>query len=256
MIWYDMCISTVNYNGVGTCEDVDCVLCQWHLTMLYTARFSLLKQCKWGPFFWDILRHHWVIGGQLSGTACLFDLQGRNTRQSPSDTAEHPRRTDTSYRTSFHRQNNCNYLISKTLVHSNGVRGGNSLAILSDIVRQKVTQWRHLWDYFYVQNNFVDTLLYSSLTIFCLYTGGILFWVIIASEYIDEPLIQPKALVLCTVMDLTEVNDIPSWLYLSEEFKHVMADSMKILHVCTVHQWRLEHFIIQQMHKYIIRRYN
>jgi len=28
------------------------------------------------------------------------------------------------------------------------------------------------------------------------------------------------------------------------------------LHVCTVHQWRLEHFIIQQMHKYIIRRYN
>ena len=26
--------------------------------------------------------------------------------------------------------------------------------------------------------------------------------------------------------------------------------------VCTVHQWRLKHFIIQQMHKYIIRRYN
>ena len=28
------------------------------------------------------------------------------------------------------------------------------------------------------------------------------------------------------------------------------------VHVCTVHQWRLKHFIIQQMHKYIIRRYN
>jgi len=28
------------------------------------------------------------------------------------------------------------------------------------------------------------------------------------------------------------------------------------LHVCTVHQWRLKHFIIQQMHKYIIRRYS
>jgi len=28
------------------------------------------------------------------------------------------------------------------------------------------------------------------------------------------------------------------------------------LHVCTVHKWRLKHFIIQQMHKYIIRRYN
>jgi len=28
------------------------------------------------------------------------------------------------------------------------------------------------------------------------------------------------------------------------------------LHVCTVHQWRLKHFIIQQMHKYIIRRYD
>jgi len=27
------------------------------------------------------------------------------------------------------------------------------------------------------------------------------------------------------------------------------------LHVCTVHQWRLKHFI-QLMHKYIIRRYN
>jgi len=25
------------------------------------------------------------------------------------------------------------------------------------------------------------------------------------------------------------------------------------LHVCTVHQWLLKHFIIQQMHKYIIR---
>ena len=28
------------------------------------------------------------------------------------------------------------------------------------------------------------------------------------------------------------------------------------LRVCTVHQWRLKHFIIQQMHKYIIRRYS
>ena len=28
------------------------------------------------------------------------------------------------------------------------------------------------------------------------------------------------------------------------------------LHVCTVHQWRLKHFVIQQMHKYIIRTYN
>ena len=28
------------------------------------------------------------------------------------------------------------------------------------------------------------------------------------------------------------------------------------LHVCTVHQWRLKHFIIQRMHKYIICRYN
>jgi len=27
------------------------------------------------------------------------------------------------------------------------------------------------------------------------------------------------------------------------------------LHVCTVHQRQLKHFIIQQMHKYIIRRY-
>ena len=26
--------------------------------------------------------------------------------------------------------------------------------------------------------------------------------------------------------------------------------------VCTVHLWRLKHFIIQQVHKYIIRRYN
>jgi hypothetical protein len=29
-----------------------------------------------------------------------------------------------------------------------------------------------------------------------------------------------------------------------------------ILHVCTMHQRRLKHFIIQQMHKYIIHRYN
>ena len=28
------------------------------------------------------------------------------------------------------------------------------------------------------------------------------------------------------------------------------------LHICTVHQWRVKHFIIQQMHKYIICRYN
>ena len=34
-------------------------------------------------------------------------------------------------------------------------------------------------------------------------------------------------------------------------------ENMKnFLHVCTVQQWRLKHFIIQQMHKYIIRRYN
>ena len=30
----------------------------------------------------------------------------------------------------------------------------------------------------------------------------------------------------------------------------------KNLHVCTVHQWQLKHFIIQQMHKYIFCRYN
>jgi len=35
-----------------------------------------------------------------------------------------------------------------------------------------------------------------------------------------------------------------------------MLNPLDILHVCTVHQWRLKHFIIQQMHKYIIRRYN
>jgi len=28
------------------------------------------------------------------------------------------------------------------------------------------------------------------------------------------------------------------------------------LHVCAVRQLRLKHFIVQQMHKYIIRRYN
>jgi len=28
------------------------------------------------------------------------------------------------------------------------------------------------------------------------------------------------------------------------------------VHVCAVHQLRLKHFIIQQMHKCIIRRYN
>jgi len=27
----------------------------------------------------------------------------------------------------------------------------------------------------------------------------------------------------------------------------------KNLHVCTVHQWRLKHFIIQQMHKCVVR---
>jgi len=39
----------------------------------------------------------------------------------------------------------------------------------------------------------------------------------------------------------------------------IMIDLLSLvtyLYVCTVHQWRLKHFIIQQMNKYLIRRYN
>jgi hypothetical protein len=36
----------------------------------------------------------------------------------------------------------------------------------------------------------------------------------------------------------------------------ILSHMNRILQVCTVHQWRLKHYIIQQMHKYIIRRYN
>ena len=42
--------------------------------------------------------------------------------------------------------------------------------------------------------------------------------------------------------------------------KHVewtcrIINGLLCLHVCTVHQWGLKHFIIQKMHRYIIRRY-
>jgi len=43
--------------------------------------------------------------------------------------------------------------------------------------------------------------------------------------------------------------------------KHVewtcrIINRLSCLHVCAVHQWRLKHFFVQQMHEYIIRRYN
>ena len=36
----------------------------------------------------------------------------------------------------------------------------------------------------------------------------------------------------------------------------LIGNPLVILHVCTMHQWWLKHFIIHQMHKYIIRTYN
>ena len=39
-------------------------------------------------------------------------------------------------------------------------------------------------------------------------------------------------------------------------FESVLQTVKNCLHVCTVHQWRLKYFIVQQMHKYITRRYN
>jgi len=32
----------------------------------------------------------------------------------------------------------------------------------------------------------------------------------------------------------------------------IFKQNLYYLHIWTVHQWRLKHFIIQQMHKYII----
>jgi len=40
------------------------------------------------------------------------------------------------------------------------------------------------------------------------------------------------------------------------ELSFVIKLSICDLHVCTMHQWQLKHFIIQQMCKSIIRRYN
>ena len=44
----------------------------------------------------------------------------------------------------------------------------------------------------------------------------------------------------------------------SQSCRLTLSDSKHdmINHVCTAHQWRLKHFIIQQMHKNIILRYN
>ena len=58
------------------------------------------------------------------------------------------------------------------------------------------------------------------------------------------------------VLRLVMSNDrCPLILYVVLKGWRKILQCYSNLYVCTVHQWRIKHFIIQQMHKYIIRRY-
>ena len=70
-------------------------------------------------------------------------------------------------------------------------------------------------------------------------------------NYLPNRILPPHS---CIFSSEFQTKKISQPLLCSHKFFNNLKK--KNLHVCTVHQWRLEHFIIQQMHKYIIRRYN